>query len=120
MTDPTIHSSIADATRTDFQPLYGDDDGSSLIPCIDIFFQSGIVELVHVPIVEPFLITPDYARFEARQLNPDRLREGLTIGGALKPAIVAVRDSALNDGGLIAACTTLSAQLEILIEDDDC
>jgi hypothetical protein len=53
-----------------------DYDDSSLIPCIDIFFQSGIVELVHVPIAEPFLITPEYARFDARgPLNPDRLRE---------------------------------------------
>ena len=45
-------------------------DDSSLIPGIDIFFQSGIVEFVHVPIAEPFL------RFDARgPLNPDRLRE---------------------------------------------
>ena len=53
-----------------------DYDDSSLIPGIDIFFQSGIVEFVHVPIAEPFLITPEYARFDARgPLNPDRLRE---------------------------------------------
>jgi hypothetical protein len=52
-----------------------DYDDSSITSCVDIFVQSGIVELVHVAIAEPFLITPEYARFDAHgPLNPAPLR----------------------------------------------
>jgi hypothetical protein len=53
-----------------------DYDDSSLITCIDMYFQLGIAEFVHVSIAEPLLITPEYARFDARgPLNRDRLQD---------------------------------------------
>ena len=42
----------ADAEWPDFVALFGDDDTSSEIPCLGIYFISGLLELVHVPMVE--------------------------------------------------------------------
>lgn len=118
MCDPTIHYSILDAEKADFLAIYGDDDHSSSIPCLDLFPESGVLEFVHVPMIEAFVVTPEYVRFDARgPLDPNALRDRLDVGGDLRKLITEVRRAALVDQGLIAACRTFSAALEGLIDD---
>ncbi len=118
MNDLIIHHSIEDAEPADFSPIYGDDDDSTEIPCFDFFFESGVLELVHVPMPDSFVIMPDFVRFDARgPLDPNALRERLAVGGVLRNAIVEVRCAALIDRALLAACRAFSAELESLIED---
>jgi hypothetical protein len=70
-----------------------------------------------VPIVEPFVVMPEYVRFDARgPLAPDVLRRDLAVGGALRKLIVELRCAALIDRGLLTACQAFSSKLESLVE----
>jgi hypothetical protein len=118
MHDLIIHNSIEDAQRDDFVPIYADDDEFSVIPCLDFFVESGVLELVHVPMVEHYVIFPEHVRFDVRGLfDPDILRRDLAVGGVLGKLLVELRRAALIDHGLLAACEACSTRLESLIEN---
>jgi hypothetical protein len=120
MHDLNIHCSIEDAEWPDFVALYGDDDASSEIPCLDFYFISGLLELVHVPMVEAYVIFPEHARFDMRgPFDPDILRRDLAVGGAVRNLLVELRRAALIDRGLLAACEACSTRLDILIKNGE-
>ncbi len=115
--DVNIHWSIEDAEPADFMPTWEDEDESTWIPCLDFCWDSRILELVHVPSLDSFVIMPEYVRFDARDpLDPDVLRRRLAVGGALRKAIFEVRCAASIDRRLLAACRAFSMELESLIE----
>jgi hypothetical protein len=80
------------------------------IPCLDFYFEFGLPKLVHVSIVEPYVIFPKYARF-------DILRRDLAVGSTIRKLLVELRGAALVDRGMLAACEACSTRLESLIEN---
>jgi hypothetical protein len=115
MSNLTIHYSILDADAEDFVPVFGDDDESSSIPCLDVFFDSGVVDLVHAGVAHDWLSTPIYARFVIREsVDVNRLRSTLRPGGRLFRLFEAVHRAASKDDGLITACEGVYAFLGTL------
>lgn len=119
MRDLFIHYSLLDAEEGDFAPIYGDDDESSLIPCVDVFYDTGVVELVHTGMSRPFVVTPDYVRFDARgPLDVLSLKSSLQPGQPLCVALAALCAAANDDTGLLAACDRMSELLEAFRGND--
>jgi len=110
----TIDDSITDAVDSDFDPTIGHSDEDSMIPCIDLFANGrGSMELVHVPTTQPFAVTTDYVRFDARgPREASELAESLCIGGTLYKLFIEVVDALECDRGILAACNRVTAHLD--------
>lgn len=117
MRDLVIHHSIKDGLilcRSAVMMMH------RAIPCLDFYFESGLLEPVHVSIVDPYAIFPKHARFDVHgPFDPDILRRDLAVGGALGNLLVELRRAALIDRGLLAACEACSIRLESLIENGE-
>lgn len=112
MTHLTIHFSILDAEDEDFTPSFRDHEIYSSIPCLDLHFQSGIVELVYSQVARPFVVTEEMVRFDAcGPLSATRLQESLLPGGDLLQLLEEARHAASTDAGLLAACERVNAYL---------
>jgi hypothetical protein len=118
MAEITILPSILDANDEDLTPVWGDDDESSVLPTLDVFFDSGVVELVHVGSVHDWLITQSFARFPMRQkVSAERFRDGLRADGELLALLKTTVGAASSDAGIIAACEGVNAYLKSLRAD---
>jgi len=113
MSDIIIHYSITDAKDEDLVPVFGDDDVSSSIPCLDFFFNEGAtVELVHVGIIDEWVITSTYARFAMRRpFSATRLHDSLRPDGELLRRLQVAYRAASADTGLLSACSEIGAYL---------
>jgi hypothetical protein len=116
MSEITIHYSILDAEEEDLVPIFGDDDESSSIPCLDLFFDSGTLELVHVGAVDDWSVTSEYARFAMRRpVDARRLHNSLHPGAELLRRFEVAHRAALTDSGLIGACDEITSCLAQLM-----
>ena len=112
-----VHYSILDATDADLTPVWGDDDDSSQLPTLDVFFD-GIVELIHLGSVHEWLVTQDYARFPMRRaVRAAQLRDALRPDGELMELLGALVQSASQDSGVIAMCVRVAAYLQVWAAD---
>jgi hypothetical protein len=111
-----IHHSIVDAADQDFIPVYGESDEDTLLPCLDLFVRpegvEALVEMIHVPMVETFLVYEDRVRFDARgPREAEVLLNSLWEGAELYRLLADLRDSMVHDQGILAACHRIANHL---------
>ena len=84
-------------------------------PCLELSFESGILKLIHAPILHLFVITHESVRFEVSgALDPSNLRAGLVPGADLRRSIDEVRCAALIDRAVLTACRNFTATLDTM------
>lgn len=116
MNDLILDDSILHATPIDFWPIQ--EKGLAAIPaCFDLAFGSGHLKLIHAPMQDFVLVTPQFVRIAIPPIvNIERLHEELVVGEPLRNALVELRFAAIIDRGILTACGEVKDQLQSLSE----
>ena len=112
MHDLILDSSILEAEARDFLPLQ-EKGRHALTPCFDFSFGTGHLKLIYATMPDWVLVTPDRIRISVPSIvNMEHFRQGMSVGGALRMALVKLRWAVISDRGILTACGEVNAELQ--------